>query len=52
MQISEETQRLARIEKVLGTFIVWTAQSINSPIRRDEAEELLQMLHGGQDANK
>lgn len=35
---------LARMRETLGTLISWMAQSANSPIRRDEANTLLQQL--------
>jgi hypothetical protein len=35
---------LARTKDVLGTLIAWMAQSANSPIRADEAEQLLRRL--------
>jgi hypothetical protein len=35
---------LARTKEILGTLIAWMAQSANSPIRRDEAEQLLTRL--------
>jgi hypothetical protein len=34
------------LQEALGAFIDWTAQSANSPIRRDEASTLLNILHG------
>ena len=34
------------IKKALSTLIDWTAQSANSPIRRDEAATLLNWLNG------
>jgi len=37
-------QQAARTKDVVGTLISWMAQSANSPIRRDEALELLKML--------
>lgn len=40
-----ETQG-ARTKDVLGTLISWMAQSANSPIRREEAQELLRKLEG------
>jgi len=36
---------VARLESTVGTLITWMAQSANSPIRVDEAERLLTMLH-------
>jgi len=36
--------RIARLEKVLGTLIVWIAQSAGSPLSAANAEELLEML--------
>jgi hypothetical protein len=38
---------LARTKDVLGTLIAWMVQSANSPIRFDEAEQLLRRLAGG-----
>ena len=35
---------LARTKEVLGTLISWMAQSANSPIRIDEANQLLKRL--------
>ena len=35
---------LATLSRVVGTLIVWMAQSANSPIRREAAEQLLAML--------
>ncbi len=37
--------RLNCVELTLGTLILWMAQAANSPIRRDEAKELLDMLY-------
>jgi len=36
--------KLQRTHDVLGTLIAWMAQSANSPIRREEAQELLRKL--------
>lgn len=35
----------ARTADVLGTLILWMAQSANSPIRQDEAKVLHDKLH-------
>jgi hypothetical protein len=35
---------LARTKEVLGTLIMWMAQSANSPIRTDEAVKLMKQL--------
>jgi hypothetical protein len=35
-----------RVKLVLGTLISWMASAANSPIRIDEAEELLRRLNG------
>ena len=32
------------LRKTVGSLIAWMAESANSPIRRDEAEHLLNML--------
>ena len=34
------------LKKALWNFIAWTAQSANSPIRRDEASTLLNQIQG------
>ena len=34
------------LKRALGNFIAWTAQSANSPIRRDEASTLLNQMNG------
>lgn len=34
------------LKKALGNFIAWTAQSASSPIRVDEASELLNQMNG------
>jgi hypothetical protein len=39
-------RRAEHIEYALRTLIVWMSGSAASPIRRDEAEKLLQMLEG------
>ncbi len=36
--------QIENLQMVLGTLIVWMAQSANSPIRVDEAERLIRML--------
>lgn len=36
--------RVERLEVQLRTFIVWTAQSANSPISHHEAKELLDRI--------
>jgi hypothetical protein len=41
-------QQAARNKDVLGTLISWMSQSANSPIRRDEAMELLKKLERSQ----
>jgi hypothetical protein len=33
------------LQKALGTLIAWLPQSANSPIRQDEASELLNILN-------
>jgi hypothetical protein len=40
----EAESKLQRTHDVLGTLISWMVQSANSPIRRDEAMELLKKL--------
>jgi hypothetical protein len=35
---------LARMKEVLATLIAWMAQSANSPIRVDEAKQLIATL--------
>jgi hypothetical protein len=40
----EAETKLQRTHNVLGTLISWMAQSANSPIRRDEARRLLELL--------
>jgi hypothetical protein len=42
---SDERLRIENIEKVLGTLISWMSGSSVSPIRQDEAAELLRRLH-------
>ena len=42
--VAAET-KLQRTHDVLGTLISWMSQSANSPIRRDEAMELLKELN-------
>ena len=37
---------IARLKLTLATLIVWMAQAANTPIRRDEAQRLLEMLSG------
>lgn len=32
------------VKQTLGTLIVWMARSANSPIRHDEAQQLVDML--------
>lgn len=47
--LSAVETRAATTKDVLGTLISWMAQSANSPIRRDEAMQLLRLLdvHAG-----
>ena len=37
------------LKKALGTFIAWTAQSANSPIRVDEANRLINIIEQVED---
>jgi len=37
---------IAALKRALGNFIAWTAESANSPIRIDEASELLNQMNG------
>ncbi len=39
-------QKIFDMQHTLGTLIQWMAQSANSPISRDEASQLLNMLYG------
>lgn len=39
--------RVKRLEKALALFVLWTAQSANSPIRSEEARHLLETLEVG-----
>lgn len=41
--------QVQRLKKALGTLITWLPQSANSPIRQDEASELLNILDGHED---
>jgi hypothetical protein len=38
--------QIKQLQKALGNFIAWTAQSANSPIRRDEASTLINQMNG------
>jgi hypothetical protein len=38
--------KLKETQQALATLIDWMAQSDNSPIRRDEASELINMVYG------
>lgn len=40
------THTLGAIRRTVGTLISWTAQSVNTPLSREEAEKLLDMLAG------
>lgn len=40
-----DAERIEAIATTLGTLISWVAQASNSPISRDEAASLLQMLN-------
>lgn len=45
-EVEKLERELARTRKTLGTLISWMTQALNSPLRKDEAEELLRMLEG------
>jgi hypothetical protein len=38
--------QIKALQRALGNFIAWTAQSANSPIRIDEASSLLNQMDG------
>ena len=44
IEIQKLRDRLAKTNEVLGTLISWMVQSANSPIRPDEAKELIKKL--------
>lgn len=41
------TEIMTAVRRTTGTLISWMAQSGNSPIHREEAQRLLDMLAGG-----
>lgn len=43
-EIARLTREIAAVKYALGTLIAWLPQSANSPIRQDEASQLLAML--------
>jgi hypothetical protein len=45
-EIARLILEVRQLKKALGAFIAWTAQSANSPIRRDEASTLLNWMDG------
>lgn len=45
-QIASLKEEVAAIRTTLVTLISWIPQSANSPLRVDEATELLKMLQG------
>lgn len=44
-KITDLQRDVQALQETLGTLISWLPQSANSPIRVDEAERLLQILH-------
>ena len=44
-KLEELEHKLAATNEALGTLIAWMAQSANSPIRLDEAKQLLGILN-------
>jgi hypothetical protein len=48
-EIASLKLQVRQLRKALEAFIVWTAQSANSPIRPDEAAKLLNVLGGTDD---
>ena len=45
-KIKELERQIAAQKRTIGALITWMVQSANSPIRQDEAVELLKMLEG------
>lgn len=37
-------QNHEKLKEAFGTMLVWTASAVNSPLRRDEVEQLIKML--------
>lgn len=44
-----DAERIERLERVLGTLIVWMAQTANSPLSVDDCKELLRRLRSAQE---
>ncbi len=47
-----DKEKIERLNMVLGTLIVWMAQSHGSPISVHEAEKLLEMLNSETEEQK
>lgn len=45
-EITKLKAEVEALKKALGTLISWLPQSANSPIRVDEAAELLKIMNG------
>lgn len=45
-EIAELKLEVNQLKRALGSLITWMAQSSNSPIRRDEASTLINMMNG------
>ncbi len=45
-EVADVARRVRQHDTTIGTLISWIAQSANSPLRRDEAAQLLRMLEG------
>lgn len=51
LDLNKTQKELLHIKKTVGTLVYWMAQSCTSPIRHDEAEKLINMLDGKDEAN-
>ena len=43
-ELRDANARVLRVELTLGTLVQWMAQSANSPVRPEEARQLLALL--------